>query len=101
MISAKELQKAYNTLYKCIREYIWDFETVSVLVDLEVETYKTFPDIQLVSKHLKQLEQIVRYTDVYKDDDELKSAFDAFNELVDTDDEVYSALKTFKEVITV
>lgn len=101
MIASTKFQKAYNELYRCIREYIWDFNTVNILADLEIETYKSFPDIDKLQKHLSDLKRDVSATDVYDEDEELKAAFEDFESLLDDTDEIYASLKTFKKVVVV
>ena len=99
MITATNLQSAYNALYKEVRRYIWDFETVSALADLEVETYQVFPDMEQLSKKFATFKRYVDATDVLRDDEDVKKAFDEFEELINSEDiELYANLKTFQEV---
>lgn len=99
MITATNLQSAYNALYKEVRRYIWDFETVSALADLEVETYQAFPDMEQLSKKFATFKRYVDATNVLRDDEDVKKAFDKFEELInDKDIELYANLKTFQEV---
>lgn len=99
MITATNLQSAYNALYKEVRRYIWDFETVSALADLEVETYQVFPDMEQLSKKLATFKRYVDATDVLRDDEDVKKAFDEFEELINDEGiELYANLKTFQEV---
>ena len=99
MITATNLQNAYNALYKEVRNYIWDFDTVSALAELEVETYQAFPDMKQLSNKLATFKRYVDATDVMRTDEALKKAFDAFDEVVNGNDvELYANLKTFQEV---
>lgn len=99
MITATKLQSAYNALYTQVRRYIWDFETVSALADLEVETYQAFPDMEQLSKKLAAFKRFVSATDVLREDKDMKKAFDEFEELVDGEDTIlYANLKSFQEV---
>lgn len=96
MISSTQFQLAYNRLYKYIREYIWDFETINALADLEIETYKSFPDLDTLSKCLSTLKRLVNNTEVLLDDEDLNDAFERFQGLLDTKDTLYANLITFK-----
>ena len=99
MITATNIQSAYNDLYKEVRRYIWDFDTVSALADLEVETYQTFPDIEQLIKKFDTFKRYVNDTDVLREDEDVKEAFDAFEEIINDDNiELYANLKDFQEV---
>lgn len=100
MITATNLQCAYNDLYKEVRRYIWDFETVSALADLEVATYQTFPDIDQLKIAFSTFKRYVDSTGLLRDDEDLKRAFDAFDEILSDDDlELYANIKSFQEVL--
>lgn len=101
MITANKLQNSYNFLYENMRNYIWDFETVTALADLEVATYQRFPDIDSVGNKLAVLKKRTASSDAYKEDDELKNAFDEFESSINDADNLYASIKTFKEVIPV
>lgn len=101
MKTARVLQQKYNKVYAAFRNYIWDITAVEALAELEVETYKTFPDTSIISSKLQNLKRIVTASDIYKDDEELQTSFSEFEEdLADTDN-VYAMLETFKEVVPV
>ena len=98
MISASDFQRIYVKIYKCMREYIWDFDVVDALSDFEVSVYRLFPDIYEIEKKFNDLRRIV---DSYElDDPDMDKYFDKFQELLDSDDSIYYAVTTFKEVIT-
>lgn len=98
MINSNRLQDAYIDLYVQMRKYIWDLDVVTILATLETETYKSFPDLKYLTDVLTKLKNSV--IDTYRDDEEFKSAFDKFFDLLkdNTSDEIYKNLKTFKEV---
>lgn len=92
MISSKQLQTAYNHLYKYLREYIWPANIVSHIADLEIETYKSFPDLEELSSRYNRLKsECLRYID---DDEDLKAAFEEYREILDSSNELYSKLNT-------
>lgn len=99
MITATQLQGLYNKLYKEIRKYIWDFETVNALADLEVETYKSFPDMDELVKRFEAFKRCVMTTDILQEDKDTKKALDAFEEAINSEDcTMYANLTTFQEV---
>lgn len=91
MISSKQLQNSYNKLYKCLREYIWPSNVVSGIADLEIEVYRSFPDLKEVRNRYNRLKtSCFRYVD----DEDMKVAFENFREILDSSDELYSKLNT-------
>lgn len=92
MISSKQLQNAYNTLYKCLREYIWPSNVVSCIADLEISVYRAFPDLKEVRNRYNQLKtSCLRYID---DDEYMKELFEDFREILDSSDVLYSKLNS-------
>lgn len=98
MITATALQTAYNKLYAEFRNYIWDFDIVELLADLEIEVYQTFPDMNNVKSKFQKLKRQVSFTDAFQDES-LKDVFDHFEEIIDSTDGIYADLKSFKEVV--
>lgn len=101
IITAASLQKSYNKLYTQFRNYVWEFDIIESLADLEVEIYQTFPDMGKVKSKYKKLRQEVSYTGAFQHYEELKEAFDTFEESLDEADELYVNIKSFKEVVVV
>lgn len=97
MISSLELQAKYNNLYEQIRKYIWRFDVVNSLADLEIEVYKSFPDINQVRKYFYALNYGV--SDTARDDEDLKSALDSFKDMIESDDDIYTNILRVNEVI--
>ena len=98
MLNSSDIKLAYNELYKVMRNYIWDYNTVVDLANLEVESYTTFPDVD----NLKRLYNIL-FQDIlsmYHEDEELRDAFDEYSETLDNSiDGVYTKLSKVNEVI--
>lgn len=78
--TSSELQNAYNDLYMQLAEYIWDFDVVTKIAKLEVETYKIFIDINAAREAYSTLYSAVNLT--IKIDDELKAAFDNYKKVL-------------------
>ena len=98
MINSSILQNDYIELYKMVRKYIWSIEAVEALAAVEVETYKSFPDVDTLRNLLDNLRMYMK--DTMSEDEELNDAFNKFYEELDdvSSDNVYSNLKGFKEV---
>ncbi|MBP5433588.1 hypothetical protein [Ruminococcus sp.] len=98
MIAAAIIQSAYNELYRNVRNYIWDYNTVEKLAELEAATYMAFPDldkVRICSAKLK--EELVR-SDVYDDDEELQSAMEAFDKNLEGADSVFYGVTVPQEI---
>jgi len=89
----KELKKGYIKIYKQMMKYIWSFQTVEILADLEVSVCNVFPIMSDVRNNFYRLETAVR--NELKDNEDMKDAFDAFKEIIKS--EVSFANITFVE----
>lgn len=98
MIAAAMIQQAYIDLYKQIRNYIWDYDTVVKLAELEVAAYMAFPDIDKVRYALDQLKVELNSSDVYAEDEDLQKAVDDFSETLDGADQVFYGLEVPQEI---
>lgn len=99
MITATSLQSEYNKLYVEFRNYIWNFDIIEALADLETEVFQTFPDIEAVKSKFRHLKQQVSYTDVLETDEDLAGVFNDFEESIEAIDGLYANLKSFKKVV--
>lgn len=96
MISLQDLTRQYVKLYKCLREYIWPFDIVADLAELEIAVYNRFPDIDEVKSKFDKL-----YRDIElecKADKELDEQVKAFRRVIDSQDIVYSKIYKVDEV---
>ena len=98
MIAAAILQSAYNDLYTKLRNYIWDYETVVKIADLEVATYMAFPDIDNIKRAFSKLSVDIKDSDIYSDDEKLQQALDEFDEKLQGADQLFYKLEVPQEV---
>lgn len=98
MIAAAILQSAYNDLYTQLRNYIWDYETVVKIADLEVATYMAFPDIDNIKRAFSKLSVDIKDSDIYSDDEKLQQALDEFDEKLQGADQLFYKLEVPQEV---
>lgn len=98
MILSSTLQNAYNKMYVALREYIWPFDIVEQLSELEIATYQRFPDLKEVERKFNKLVNSVSYTDPYREDEGIRECFDDFRDILNTSEEVYYDITSFKEV---
>lgn len=98
MIAAAILQSAYNDLYSKLRNYIWDYETVVKIADLEVATYMAFPDIDAIDNAFRKLSIDIKASDIYSDDEELQQALESFEDKLEGADQLFYRLDVPQEV---
>jgi len=84
MTNSAEIQTTYNKFYTYMRNYIWDFKTVDLLADLEIEIYKRFPNIDDAKRTLEKLKSKIDKT-LREDEDFQKSYEKLFSTISDTD----------------
>lgn len=99
MIAAAIIQSAYNDLYKQLRNYIWEYETVVKIANLEVASYMAFPDIDDIRRAYSELKSDVTSSDVWSDDKELQKSMDRFEEKLDGADQIFYGLSVPKEIV--
>ena len=98
MINFADIQVAYNNLYKQVRKYLWDFQAVEALADLEIACYRTCQDLQEISSALNRF---VTYTlEVRREDADLDKAINDLQSLIDSDTSTYAKLNRVNEVIS-
>ena len=97
MISAAQVHSAYVDMYSYLRNYIWAFDTVEALAELEVAAYSRFPDFKEMQNKFNIVYRDIR--DVCEEDEDLKQAVEAFKDIIEQDSEYYAKLEQVKEVI--
>ena len=100
MILSSTLQVAYNKFYVAMREYVWPFDIIQELADLEISIYQRFPDLDSVRSNFKHLKDSIMRSDVYKDDENLQRAINSLEDSIDESDEVYYDISVYKEVVS-
>ena len=98
MIAAAIIQSAYNELYRQLRNYIWDYDTVVKIAELEAATYMAFPDLEKIRICASKLETELRASDVYDEDEALQAAMKTFDDQLDGADAVYYGVFPPQEV---
>ena len=95
-VSVKDLQRAYNDLYVQLRKYIWGFNVVMDIAELETSVYEACPDMDSVARNLTRLSTSIRETQL--EDEDLNKAIGDFQELINDSDGYYLKLVTISEV---
>lgn len=83
-MSSKDIKRKYINLYSNLRNYLWDYEAVSTIVDLEESCLKAFPDMKSVRRSSQKLYGLAK--DAMRDDEDFKRSFDEFRSCVEGND---------------
>lgn len=98
MISFNIIQSMYTDLYRELRKYIWDFNVIEQLADLEVACHRRLPNTDDILRCYDKLNRSV--SEVAREDEDLRNALDAFyNKLTEGNGQVYAKLQQVREVI--
>ena len=97
-MNSNEIQNAYVDLYTQMRKYIWPFDVIDILVDLEIESFKSFPDVMKLRELLDRLHREIQST--LSDDKDFETAYSSFKKLLDDDNAMYKLLEQVREVIS-
>ena len=92
MITSKQIQNSYNDLYECIHEYIWPFEFVNDLANLEISVYNTFPNVKEVRSNFDKVASSCQKYQNVKDDKDLNKSLSSMKDLIYSDDTIYAKL---------
>lgn len=87
MINSVRLQDAYINLYSELRKYIWRFDIVKLIADLEVAVFTRFQNINRVNDVITKLYSEIE--DLITEDDDLNEAFNKFFDIIQEADTVY------------
>lgn len=97
MVNSADIQLAYNYLYECLRNYIWDFRTVQDIAQLEVATYQRIPDLNEVKRYLDRVYIATR--DCRMEDENLDTALKDFYDSLLPSNVSYAKIYMVTEVI--
>lgn len=91
MIASTEIQNKYINLYKVLREYLWDVDTLEDLSDVEVEIFTTFIDKVKLDRAMYKLKRDIQPT--FSDDEDMEKAFIELEEAIaKLDDSQYAEI---------
>lgn len=96
MTSSVIIQNKYISLYKLLRNYLWNFQTVEDIAELEMECFRALPDVDRIKTKLNAVSNAAIY--VIRDDDKLKECLDSFYELLN-DSSVCKKILISQEVV--
>lgn len=93
--SSTILKDKYNNFYAAMRNYVWDFDTVKLLAEIEELCYTAFPDKEQLLRRLNKIKS--KFNSL--PDESLKDAYDELLELLSKSDTFYTKLLVPQEVV--
>lgn len=96
MLDFIDLKTYYIDMYKEIRNYIWDFNTVECLAELEISVYRRFPDLHEIRDKFKRFYSCI--SNICLDDEDLDNAVTSFKNLINSTNETYARIMQPQEV---
>lgn len=97
MISSTRIQQYYNDLYKCLRNYLWEYRVVKEICDLELACYQALPNLNDIKYALRRVKQFA--INILIEDEELKESFETFENFIAEEDDVYVRIKFTEDVV--
>lgn len=97
IIDMQDISFAYIRLYRQLRNYIWPYETVEHIAELEIAVHNRFPNLQDVRKYFNLLYQDINRSEI--EDEDLDKAVKQFKSCVESGDNImYAILPKTEEV---
>ena len=97
MISSTRIQQCYNDLYKCLRNYLWEYRAVREICDLELACYQALPNLDDIKYALRRVKQSV--INVIRDDEDLKESLEDFENFINDETDVYARINVMEEIV--
>ena len=86
LVTSSDIQAKYEKLYTFLMQFLWEFEVVQKMANLEIAVFKRFPDQEEMLKCLNELNKCISYTynEMAEDDDkEFQKAFNGLEKAVE------------------
>lgn len=99
MTTSKFIQNEYNRLYSQMRRYIWPFDIIEILAELETQVYEAFPNLTNIRNTFYTLKREIKNISNKGIDDELSNSLDDFEKIIIDDGDLYLSIKQVREVI--
>ena len=90
LVTSADIQIKYEHLYKFLMDFLWEFQVVQAIANLEIAIFKRFPDKEEMERCLRDLKREISYTynELDEDDDvEFKEAVEDLEGAIEDFDE--------------
>lgn len=91
-------------MYVALRKYIWNFDVVTTLAEIEVIMFTVFPDLSELKDKLELLERQIGPAILKSEEDtDIADTISAIKDKISSvnSDDMYYFVNSFKEVVTV
>lgn len=102
VVTSSDIQVKYEQLYHFLMGFLWEFQTVQALANLEIAIFKRFPDKDEMQRCLRDLKNSICYTynEMAQDDEsEFKEAVEDLEQAIEDYDNTGLELYGVEEVI--
>ena len=102
VITSSDIQVKYEQLYHFLMGFLWEFQTVQALANLEIAIFKRFPDKDEMQRCLRDLKNSICYTynEMAQDDEsEFKETVEDLEQAIEDYDNTGLELYGVEEVI--
>jgi hypothetical protein len=88
-ISSQDFRNIYEKFYNLMRNYLWPYQTLKELANLETDIYAAFIDFNQLEADFSKLRSSIK--DACKDDDKLAECANKIQSMLGTKGECYFA----------
>ena len=102
IVTSNDIQIRYQKLYKFLMDFLWEYDVVEALANLEIACYKQFPDKEEMTKSLRDLHRgiLSTYNELTEDDKpEFEAAYTALESAIDEYDSDNALVDIYSVVI--
>lgn len=85
MISSRDFQNRYEVFYDQMRQYLWSYDTLELLAQVEADIYSAFIDREKLASDFYKMSTSLK--EVLKEDEDFQKAYDKLRELIDSEEE--------------
>lgn len=88
-ISSQDFRNQYERFYAQMRKYLWNYQALKELAEIEANIYTAFIDIDKLRADFARLEKYTK--EVCKEDELFKKEFDRMSKLINKENDIYYA----------
>ena len=96
MISSQDFRNKYEVFYDAMRLYLWPYDILELLGNVEIEIYTDFPDMEKLRNYFSKLKTNIK--EVLAEDEDLAKACKALEDLINEEHDENSYYYTISRV---
>lgn len=93
-ISSQDYRNVYEKFYNQIRNYLWPYQVLEILSDVEMDIYSAFIDVDKLRIHFGKLKAAMK--DVLPDDELLEKYTNKMTKLLEEEDDATTFFRLYK-----